>query len=74
MRLQYIYILLGTVTLLLNLALTLHLFRGGSCRKQKDDYLDNELITFRLAREHKAERLTTEAVRYDETLLLEDEP
>jgi hypothetical protein len=74
MKLQYIYVLFGTATFVLNLALTLHLLRSGNRQKQKEAYSDNELITFRLAREHNNEGLTTEAVRYTETRLLEEEP
>jgi hypothetical protein len=74
MKLLYIYILLGAATFVLNLALTLHLLRSGSRQRLKEANFNNELITFRLAREHNAEGVTTEAVRYAETMLLEEEP
>lgn len=74
MKLQYIYILLGSATFVLNLALALHLFRSRNCPDQRGADDDNELITFRLARERNTEGFTTEAIRYDETLPMEEEP
>lgn len=72
MKLHYIYILLGIATFALNLALMVHLFRSGKTSRDRADALSNDLITFRLTRERRAEGATTAAVAYDETLPLEE--
>ena len=71
-KLHYIYVLIGIATLTLNIALTVHLFKSRKspyCRQTSDA---EDLITFRLAREHYTEGGTTAAVPYDDTVLLED--
>ncbi|HYF75449.1 MAG TPA: hypothetical protein VD757_02575 [Candidatus Nitrosocosmicus sp.] len=72
MKLHYIYILLGTATLILNLALTIHLFRRPKGLKDRKEQQEDGLITFKLSKERSAEGLTTAAVLYDDTVLLED--
>lgn len=71
MKLHYIYIGLGIATLALNLTLMVHLFgiRKGQVYCQADE--DNDVITFRLTREHNVEGVTTVAVPYDDTLPME---
>jgi hypothetical protein len=71
LKLHYIYVLLGILTLALNLALTLHLFRSHKSGNYKETLERNELITFRLTREHNAEGVTTAAVPYEDTVPLE---
>ncbi len=71
MKLYYIYVLLGISTLALNLALTLHLFRGNKNEKCQEANEGNEIITFRLTRGHNTEEGTTMAVPYDDTASIE---
>jgi hypothetical protein len=71
LKLHGIYVLLGISTLALNLALTMHLFRSHNSANRKEIQSDNDLITFRLIREHNSEGITTAAVAYDDTALLE---
>ncbi|MHB1394036.1 MAG: hypothetical protein ACYCYE_13375 [Clostridia bacterium] len=71
MKLHYIYVLLGIITLALNLALIMHLFRSHKSEVCKETWEGNDLITFRLSREHNAEGVTTAAVPYDDTVPLE---
>lgn len=71
MKLHYIYVLLGILTLALNLALTFHLFRSHKSENYKETLERNELITFRLTKEHNAEGITTAAAPYEDTVPLE---
>lgn len=71
MKLHYVYLLLGILTLALNIALTLHLFRGHNSRDYKETWEENDIITFRLDRGNNAEGATTVAVPYDDTAPLD---
>ncbi len=71
MKLHYIYVLLGVLTFSLNVALTLHLLKSHKSEDCKETWEGNNLITFRLTREHNAEGVTTAAAPYDDTVPLE---
>ncbi|KUO69932.1 MAG: hypothetical protein APF77_17470 [Clostridia bacterium BRH_c25] len=70
MKLHLIYISVGIATLLLNLALTLHIMRKNTSTRHKESWDGDDVITFRLARDSNAEGATTVAEPYDDTLHL----
>lgn len=69
MKLQFIYMFIGISTFLLNLVLILHIIRKHRDTKQKDA-LSDDIITFRLTGESSGGGNTTEAVLYDDTVVL----
>lgn len=74
MKLYYIYVMLGIATLILNLVLTVHLFKTHKGSNTIEPVEEEDLITFRLTREHNAEKATTAAVQYDDTVPLGIDP
>jgi len=70
LKLHIIYIFIGISTLLLNLALTLHIIRKNNGGRHKATWDYDDLITFRLTRNSNAEGVTTVAESYSDTMPL----
>ena len=71
MELHTIYILIGVFTLILNLALTLHIIRGHRNESRRKNLYCEEVITFRLTGAEGIEDATTAAAPCDDTVPLE---
>jgi len=71
LKLHYIYLFIGISTLVLNLALTMHLIRKHTSTSSKESWDCDQVITFRLTKENSAEGVTTAAVPYEDTIPLE---
>lgn len=71
MKLHFIYMSIGISTLLLNLALTLHLIRSKKTAGYKDARECGEVTTFKLTRNADDEGDTTLAAHYEDTQPLE---
>lgn len=71
MKLQFIYISIGILTLVLNLVFTLHIIRKCKDTGQKEILGCDDIITFRLTGESSSDGDTTEAAFYDDTVALQ---
>ena len=70
MKLHFIYMSIGISTLVLNLALTLHIIRKRRGTELRDTCGCEDIMTFRLTGENSSEGNTTEAILYDDTVVL----
>lgn len=69
MKLQYIYLSVGILTLALNILLTLHIMGRHEIRTGEEIPNCDDIITFRLRKENSTENDTTAAVQYDDTVV-----
>jgi hypothetical protein len=70
MKLPYLYLLIGVLTLVLNIALTFNIIRKNAGMNRKDTWECEDLITFKVAGGSSTEG-ATEAVACEDTLPLE---
>jgi hypothetical protein len=71
LKLHYVYISIGILTLVLNLVLTLHLIRKRKDIRHKSALDYDDIVTFRLGLENSNGDNTTEALPYDDTVALQ---
>lgn len=71
MKLHFIYMSIGILTLVLNLVLTMHIIRKHKEIRHKNTLNGDDIITFRLGGESSNIDNTTGAVIYDDTVSLQ---
>ncbi len=70
MKLNYIYLVIGILTLVLNIILVLNLIRERKRMYREEVYDNSDIITFKLSRDNRSDNETTAAVQYEDTVAL----